>query len=282
MVAVQNIVVEMALQRTEVHLQVVGGDAFIARARNTLFMKFMEKDFCSDIIMLDDDVRPESGAVARILSHPVDIVAGLYPARRDPEQYLLRWAQIGKAARPDKRTGLLEVDAAPTGFFRISRKAAKKMAEAYSDRWYKEDESKVKGGKALALFTEGPNFKDRTWWGEDFSFCHLWNALGGKVWIDPWLKFGHIGLKEWTGCFGTFKQKERLEILQLAKERPEKLSEEMHRIMTEEPVRHTIEGGSNGKESEGKESSHSGESQAEGQGEARARGNGRAAGPSPA
>ncbi len=39
---------------------------------------------------------------------------------------------------------------------------------------------------------------DGKWWGEDYAFCHKWQALGGQIWIDPDILFTHSGRNSWT------------------------------------------------------------------------------------
>jgi len=237
MCSLQQSTSELTALGIETHTQVVNGDCFVDRARNTLLAVFIQTE-CTDLIMIDNDMGWESGSVPRILRHPVDLVAGLYPARRDQTTYMLRWHSIGKSARPDKRTGLLKVDAAPTGFMRISRKCAEIVLEALKDDWYEDETGQIPGGKAWPAFVEGP--RDHKWWGEDFNFCHLWGKLGGHCWIDPWISCKHIGLKRWEGCFGTHKQKERLEILHKYRTNPEALSKELRALCAAEPEQHSL------------------------------------------
>ena len=42
---------------------------------------------------------------------------------------------------------------------------------------------------------------------EDYSFCERWRAMGGKVWIDPSIQMGHVGLKVFQGSFGAWEDR---------------------------------------------------------------------------
>jgi hypothetical protein len=54
------------------------------------------------------------------------------------------------------------------------------------------------------LFRNDPD--DENDGGEDFCFCERWNALGGRVWIDPSVELGHIGEKDYSGVLGEIMQ----------------------------------------------------------------------------
>ncbi|PTE07392.1 hypothetical protein [Mesorhizobium helmanticense] len=41
----------------------------------------------------------------------------------------------------------------------------------------------------------------RRLFGEDYSFCLRWLDLGGQIYADTKLRFRHIGMKEYSGCF---------------------------------------------------------------------------------
>lgn len=211
--AIQNGVNELASRGYLVHTHSVGNDAIIARARNSLVAEFVERGF-DDLLFLDDDLAPESGAFRRIMEHQVgdNIVGCLYPVRRDKEEYLLRWDATKETAQLDRDNGLLEVDSLPTGFMRFTRGCAMKMIQAYADREYLDDSRAPKSAWALfdCMFVPVPGERGR-YWGEDFLFCNRARAIGIRIWCDPWVKFKHIGEKPFEGCFGTYKKREMLE-----------------------------------------------------------------------
>lgn len=39
----------------------------------------------------------------------------------------------------------------------------------------------------------------RTYLSEDYSFCHRWRALGGKVWLDTTTRLMHVGSYDYMG-----------------------------------------------------------------------------------
>jgi hypothetical protein len=176
---------------------------FIApRMRNLFLMKFIESGY-DDLVFIDDDVSWEDGAMLRLLSHPVDLVAGIYPKRQDKLEYPVKRLD---GAELDKQTGLLEVQLLPTGFMRITRKCALEMVEKHQHLAYFEPNAK--DGKAYAVFWFDMLPGDHPdagglpeIWTEDYSFCRKWREIGGRCYADTYLTFRHIGRKGWEGCY---------------------------------------------------------------------------------
>jgi hypothetical protein len=171
------------------------GSAIIADARAEICAKFLQSD-STDLVLIDHDVHWEAGALLRLLDHPVDFVAGIYPYRRDPIEYPVRWADA-KELWADPKTGLIEVSGVATGFLRITRKALVALTEKYKDLEYL---SAKYPAPVVGLFE--PYRIGKAKLSEDFSFCRRWTDMGGKIWVDPEIAMGHIGNKVFTGHIG--------------------------------------------------------------------------------
>jgi hypothetical protein len=175
------------------------GDAYICRARNYATSAMLSQGDFTDLVMIDDDVLWEQGALVRLLNHDCEVVAGVYPKRMDPLQFPCKPAS---GAQPDAN-GLLEMELVPTGFLRITRSALDKMVAAYPERMYADND--VAGAKAWAFFmvelVKPANGGPTELWGEDFTFCRLWRDTGGKIFADTLLCFQHIGRKAYEGCY---------------------------------------------------------------------------------
>jgi hypothetical protein len=174
--------------------------SLIQRARNQFVADFLQSD-CTDLVMIDDDVIWEQGAVTRLLSHPCEVVGGIYPKREDPLQYPVRRL---KGAPFDPETGLMEVELLPTGFLRVTRNTLEWMVQTYSDLAYRDPD--VPGGVAHALFwvdiEDDPDVPGvKSLWGEDFSFCRKVRRMGGRIHADLLLRFKHRGGKSYEGCY---------------------------------------------------------------------------------
>lgn len=171
------------------------GNALIADSRGVIATQFYESD-CDCLVFIDNDVSWEKGALLRLIDAPVDVVAGVYPKRRDPIEYPIHYLDKPQLWA-DPATGLLEVKSVATGFLKLSRNCIAKMIEAYPEKHYYTAE---RDKQFYPLFDH--EFEDGYKWGEDYSFCIKWRKIGGQVWIDPEMAMGHTGLKIFQGHIG--------------------------------------------------------------------------------
>lgn len=173
------------------------GNAMIGDCRGLIVAKFLESD-ATDLIFIDSDVVWEAGASLKLVDQPVDFVSGIYPQRKDPIAFCTQLPTDGREMWADPQTGLLEIDGVPAGFMRCSRAMLERMVDHYPDTaFYCEV---APNQTVWDLF--GPARIGKVKFGEDFSFCKRWRDIGGKVWVDPEIRMGHIGFKTFTGSFG--------------------------------------------------------------------------------
>ena len=179
------------------HFRVVHdiGNADIRASRNWLITQFLNSD-CTDLFFVDWDVIWPTDTMSKFLEAPVDLVAGVYRQRIDPEQYALRWLPDRPTLQADPATGFLEVEAVPAGFMRVSRAGVERIVAKFPD-----SQGNSPNGKVWRFFNSiiGP---DNMEWGEDFSFCWRFAQAGGQIWIDPDLELGHVGYKTFSGSLG--------------------------------------------------------------------------------
>lgn len=174
------------------------GNALIADARALIVAQFLASQ-ADTLVFIDSDVCWEEGALLKLIDYPVDMVAGIYPQRKDPINYCVKW-QDKPELHADPATGLLEVDGVPAGFMKVSRSQLEKMVEQYPNTEFFVENAPDK--KAWALFADYRIGKHKM--GEDYAFCRRWTDMGGKVWIDPEIKMGHVGYKTFQGHLGNW------------------------------------------------------------------------------
>lgn len=172
------------------------GNAMIGDCRGLIVAQFLASD-ATDLVFIDSDVVWEAGALVSLVDRDVEFVAGMYPQRKDPLNFCVQWDQSKPQlqAAPD---GLLEVHGVPAGFMRLSRAMLEKMVAAYPDTQFHCPEAP--DDTVHDLF--GPYRVGKIKFGEDYSFCRRWRDIGGKVWIDPEIRMGHVGYKTFLGSIG--------------------------------------------------------------------------------
>lgn len=189
------------------------GHADIYAARAQIVSHFLADPDATDLVMIDSDVAWGPLGLVQLLDHDVDFVAGAYPKRELPIQFIVRSGDEKLMA--DTGSGLAEVWGVPGGFIRMSRAMLEQMAEHYGPELTAMDRA-VPTGRTVRLF-------DPYWWtdeggnkrvlSEDYAFCQRWRDLGGKVYLDVTIPMSHIGQYEYAGTLGEWldpkKQEEK-------------------------------------------------------------------------
>lgn len=182
------------------------GDPLISHSRNVILATFLTQTDCDDLVFIDDDVSWPPGTMVKLLQHPVDIVAGAYRHKKDPESYPVNWLPGADGKQwADKETGLLEVRDVPFGFCRISRKAAQRMYDAAEDKPFPH----LNAPDLACRVVFDVAYEDGLYYGEDYVFCRKWRSMGGKVWLDPELALNHTGHKTFIGHVGNWLRGDR-------------------------------------------------------------------------
>lgn len=159
-------------------------DCFVELARNHLIKKFMAGNY-THLLMIDDDMSWNSEAINEMLEADKDVIAGAGPLKvRDP-----KFAVVGVT---DYYNKIVECTHIGGAFMMLKRSVIEKMIEAYPETYSEYD-------KCHHLFKMEIT-KDRMIT-EDFKFCELWGAIGGKVYCYTDVTFGHLGQKEYQGNY---------------------------------------------------------------------------------
>lgn len=180
-------------------------NGLIHNVRNRLIARAMAIPNVTDVLFLDDDVGPKPEDAVRLVNAPVEVVAGVYPAKKEEPTWFVQYLEnCDVASCWNADLNLLKVAGVPAGFLRVSRSALQKMIHAYPELEYEDKD--VRGHKAWGLFY--PQIIDRHDWGEDMIFCKRWTDIGGEVWVDPTMHLKHVGRKVYSGCFGEWLMEE--------------------------------------------------------------------------
>lgn len=166
-------------------------DALIEKARNDLFAYAYENEY-DDIFYIDSDVSWQPEQFIRILNHPVDFVAGIYPKKTEQEEYPINLLDGVKI-----ENGLMEVASVPSGFLRMSKNAINILWKSCAPYTISQDpkvfkhvfQTGIVGGRFIS---------------EDILTCLKWRELGNKVWLDPYVTVAHSGHRTWRTSFIDF------------------------------------------------------------------------------
>jgi hypothetical protein len=201
------------------------GDSLITRARNRLVAEFMADPRWTHLFWIDADIGFEPEAALRLMLANRDVVAGVYPHKRDawPAEGLREALPAGttradfearypsfpvnllnRRATAVDADGFMEVLDAPTGFMLIARRVFDQLAAAMPELRYTPD--RVPGGAShlqdlphyrfFDVLAEPDNGRYLT---EDYAFCRRWQSIGGKVFVDARSRLMHQGLWTYTG-----------------------------------------------------------------------------------
>lgn len=178
-----------------------GGDCFVSKVRNKMVTDFLTQfPDCQNFFFLDDDIGWPALKVLEFLNRPEDIVCGIYPKKSDEIDFPVELAYDENTGLLIERDGLMEAWVVPTGFMRIKRHVLEKMADKFGT--FKDID--LENGVGVVkdyynIFECGPApSANMLFWGEDYTFCKKWLAMGGSIWIDPNMEFTHRGNKKWT------------------------------------------------------------------------------------
>lgn len=199
-------------------VDILPGDAFIVRARNTLVANFLEST-ASHLLFADSDQGWDPDSVFRMLDFDQDVVAGVVARKAT------YWKQVAEAARagvvePEKleaasvrhnvrfpsdgRTEVhstpsghfVEVQSVGTGFMLIKRVVLKRMIAELGETIAYRDA----GAERYRIFDTDIDPDAKEFVGEDIVFCRRWRAMGGRLFASLDTRITHAGTCTWTNA----------------------------------------------------------------------------------
>jgi hypothetical protein len=208
----------------EIRFSFLFNESLITRARNYLVDEFLRSGF-THLLFIDSDIlfNPEDAIVLCALDK--DVVGGPYPKKS------INWGSVWKSAKkllsdpsfdeskfnPGELEGVtgdyvfnpvpgtkqfsvvepLEVLEIGTGFMLVKRAVFDKFREEYPHLNYKPDhmgQANFSGDRYIhAYFDTVIDPDTHRYLSEDYMFCQYYRAIGGKIWLCPWMETVHIG-----------------------------------------------------------------------------------------
>lgn len=171
---------------------IMRNNIFIDHARNHFARLFLETD-ATHLFFIDADLQFEPRAVIGLATSKMEICAGVYPKRQDPEEYPARFALNPEGDGIWVENGWVLCNRVPTGFLCIERKVIQAMWDK-AEEYHNANEEPVK-----RLFYTYIN-ADKALVGEDFAFCEDYCKQFEKL-IPVFPDFDFTHGERWKGNF---------------------------------------------------------------------------------
>jgi len=214
----------------EVKFSMLFNESLITRARNYLCDEFLRSD-CTHLLFIDSDIHFNPQDVLALIALDKDVIGAPYPKKS------INWGAVWKAMmrlmkdpnfdplkfNPGELEGVtgdyvfnpvpgtqqfnvnepLEVMEIGTGFMMVKKAVFEKFKEEYPHLSYKPDhvgQPNFDGSRYIhAYFDTVIDPDSHRYLSEDYMFCQYFRAIGGKIWLCPWMKTQHIGSYAFTG-----------------------------------------------------------------------------------
>ena len=197
-------------------------ESLIPRARNSLVHTFLtDCPTCTHLLFVDADIGFKAPDVLAMLRSGKDVVGAPYvkkgvnwnnvaaAVKAQPEEppsslarvmgyYVINFAAGTQEISLDKPVEVKEIG---TGLLLIARPVFDRLAAAYPQRKYHNDEGDT-NASVWAFFDAGIDPASGRYLSEDYFFCAMWRAIGGTVWLCPWVKTTHTGPYDFPGDLG--------------------------------------------------------------------------------
>lgn len=195
--SLMNAMQVLLLTETKFQFKFEVGCPYVSMARNNLVRAFMASD-CTDLVFIDADIGFSAESFKALIDSPEQVVGGAYPKKQAVEEFAVR-LKTDENNRVIHENGAILAEGLATGFLKIHRSVFEQMQAAHPELSYLDGAT---GQETFDLF--GTFVKDGRWYGDDFGFCHLWEELGGKLYLLPDITFQHMGSKTFEGNFHSF------------------------------------------------------------------------------
>lgn len=201
----------------------LANESLVTRGRNTLVSFFMEHPDATHLFFIDADIEFDPNDLLRMVAYDKPVVVGAYPKKA------INWDSIISAARNNSdetaqtieghssnyvvnfeflkddsgkpvnqiqiRDNLIKLKDAGTGFMCIKKDVIQQMFDNHPELKYANDINVDKKYEKhmYALFDTMIDPESRRYLSEDYTFCRLWQNMGGEVYLDPRTALNHVG-----------------------------------------------------------------------------------------
>lgn len=179
------------------HAVMMFEDSLVDRGRDRAAATLLESD-CSHLLFIDADIEFTPEAIVRLLAHGKDFAVGAYRKKNERNEFAVSFLpDADQQLEQCEETGCVKIARAGTGFMLIARPVFEQLREAMPQIHY-TDHSALGGPRAMCAYFEHVIMDGRRW-SEDYTFCERWRAIGGDIWLDPFVELSHWGPHPWRG-----------------------------------------------------------------------------------
>lgn len=223
----QNLAIQHGM---EVRFSFLFNESLITRARNYIVDEFLRSGF-THLLFIDADINFNPEDVIALIALDRDVIGGPYPKKSinwnavwNASKKLLRNPNFDESkfnpgelegvtgdyvfnpvpgTKDFKVTEPLEVMEIGTGFMLVKRGVFDLFRAEYPHLNYKPDhvgQANFDGSRYIhAYFDTVIDPDSHRYLSEDYMFCQYWRAIGGKIWLCPWMKTVHLGTYGFAG-----------------------------------------------------------------------------------
>ena len=209
-----------------IHIQTLGNESLITRARNTLVAQFLSGTW-SHLLFIDADIEFPPQLIERLVSADKEVACAVYPKKRiaweklptldlknlstdDIQGRLLEYnVHMKVPGRPLLKddnfgvidsNGFMQVARAATGFMLLKRGVFDKLRRAYPKlKYISDDVSERAFADELWTFFDCGLDERGAYMSEDYAFCDKWSKINGKIYVDVVTGLTHIGVHAFKG-----------------------------------------------------------------------------------
>lgn len=200
-------------------------DCSIPRARNHFAAYFLSDPTLTHLLFIDSDINWDPVDIGKLLKSDKPIIAATFPKkkyiweklRQEPVKAIVMDDKLSQAEFQKKikanlvdyainfgdarevKDNVIEVKHVATAFMMIKRDVLEKMCDSFPERKvnnFKDLPEKVQ--KHLYSLFEQEN-ENGEYLSSDYSFCRLWEKIGGKVYADLSITLSHHGSEDFAG-----------------------------------------------------------------------------------
>ena len=216
MVSVINTINKFNALNIPIRVQYLMNESLIQRARNEMVRVFLESE-CTHLIFVDADIEFHYDSIYKLLQADKDIIGGICPTKsinwdlvrkacENNEEHLNYFTgkmvinfEMGETKAEITEEGLIKLRSIGTGFMMIKRQVFERLSDVVESYRISSLKNPNTGEFIDPLVKNFFTVKvDDTedagvLLSEDYGFCQLWRSIGGEIYADPFLEFGHVG-----------------------------------------------------------------------------------------